>query len=308
MSSTNNPEESINSSNPGTTPSKYSWLTFSILTIILWGTWGALISIPEGNNFPAELGFIMWALSMGVTAFFALKSANFQLDKSVFSIIFGSIIGLLGGIGQLILYSGAIANGPAYLIFPIIALAPVVTILMSLVLLKERAGKKGWIGITLALIAVPFLNYSEPDAASEYSGWLLYALLVFLAWGVQGYFIKYANEKIAAESIFFYMALTSLLLCPIAWFMVDSPASANWSWDGAGLAFIIGLLNSFGALFLVFAFRYGKAIVVSPLVNCLPPIITSILSLIMLSVLPAPIVAIGMLIALVSAYFLAFDN
>lgn len=287
---------------------KYSWLTFSILTIVLWGTWGALISIPEGNNFPAELGFIMWAFSMIVPAFFALKTINWKLNTSRFSIIFGCIIGLLGGVGQLILYSGAIANGPAYLIFPIIALAPVVTILMSLLFLKERAGVKGWIGITLAIIAVPFLNYSEPGVIGEHSGWLIFALLVFLAWGVQGYFIKYANEKIEAESIFFYMAFTSLLLCPIAWFMVDDPAAANWNWNGAGLAFTIGLLNSFGALFLVFAFRYGKAIVVSPLVNCLPPIITSILSLIMLSVLPTVVVGIGMLIALVSAYFLAFDE
>lgn len=291
-----------------TNTKKYNWLTFSILTIILWGTWGALISIPEQNNFPAELGFIMWAFSMVVPAFFALKAIKFKLDTSAFSITFGCIIGLLGGVGQLILYSGAIANGPAYLIFPIIALAPVVTILMSLILLKERAGVKGWIGIALAIIAVPFLNYSEPDAIAEHSGWLLFALLVFLAWGVQGYFIKYANEKIDAESIFFYMALTSLLLCPIAWFMVDEPSIANWNWDGAGLAFAIGLLNSFGALFLVFAFRYGKAIVVSPMVNCLPPIITSILSLIMLSVLPTIVVGVGMLIALVSAYFLAFDD
>lgn len=291
-----------------TKSNKHNWLTFSILTIVLWGTWGALISIPEKNNFPAELGFVMWAFSMIVPAVFALKAINWKLDTSTFSITFGSIIGLLGGIGQLILYTGAIANGPAYLIFPIIALAPVVTILMSLTFLKERAGKKGWIGITLALIAVPFLNYSEPGAIGEHSGWLLFALLVFIAWGVQGYFIKYANERIEAESIFFYMALTSLILCPIAWFMVDSPSAANWNWDGAGLAFTIGLLNSFGALFLVFAFRYGKAIVVSPLVNCLPPIITSILSLIILSVLPNLIVGIGMIIALISAYFLAFDD
>jgi len=286
----------------------HNWLAFSILTIVLWGTWGALIAIPEQNNFPAELGFVMWAFSMIVPAFFALKAVSWKLNKSAFSITFGCIIGLLGGIGQLILYTGAIANGPAYLIFPIIALAPVVTILMSLILLKERAGRKGWVGIALALIAVPFLNYSEPGSVGEQSGWLIFALLVFLAWGVQGYFIKYANEKIDAESIFFYMALTSLLLCPIAWFMVDDPSVANWQWDGAGLAFIIGLLNSFGALFLVFAFRYGKAIVVSPMVNCLPPIITSILSLIMLSVLPTLVVGIGMIIALISAYFLAFDE
>lgn len=291
-----------------TKSSKYKWLTFSLLTIVLWGTWGAFMAIPENNNFPAELGFIMWALSMIVPAVFALKSIGWKLDVSLKSVIYGSIIGLLGGIGQLILYTGAIANGPAYLIFPIIALAPVVTIIMSIILLKERVGSKGWIGIILALIAVPFLNYSEPGAGIEHTGWLIFALLVFLAWGVQGYFIKFANEIINAESIFFYMALTSLILCPIAWYMAESPATANWGFDGAGLAFALGLLNAFGALFLVFAFRYGKAIIVSPLVNCLPPIITSILSLMLLSVLPTAVVGSGMIIALISAYFLALDE
>jgi len=284
------------------------WIKFSLLTIIFWGVWGAVISIPETHNFPVELGFVMWTFSMIIPAVFALKLIGWKLDYSMQAIIYGSIIGLLGGVGQLILYSGAIKNGPAYLIFPIIALAPVVTITMSLILLGERAGARGWLGIILAIIAIPMLNYTSAEDDTAQSGWLVFALLVFLAWGVQGYFLKFANQKMKAESIFFYMAITSLSLAPIAWLMADAPDTANWSWDGAGLAFGIGLLNAFGALFLVYAFRYGKAIVVSPMVNCLPPIITTVLSLILLSVLPPLITAGGMAVALISAYFLAIDE
>ncbi len=47
-----------------------------------------------------------------------------------------------------------------------------------------------------------------------------------------------------------------------------------------GLAAAIQMLNAVGALTLVFAFRYGKAIIVSPLVNAGAPLLTALLSLV----------------------------
>ena len=52
----------------------------------------------------------------------------------------------------------------------------------------------------------------------------------------------------------------------------------------AGLAAAIQILNAIGALTLVFAFRYGKAIIVAPLVNAGAPLLTSVLSMILLGV------------------------
>ncbi|WP_339896570.1 DMT family transporter [uncultured Gilvimarinus sp.] len=281
-----------------------AWLMYALLTIVLWGVWGATIVIPENNGFPAELGYIMWSLSMLVPSLFCLRRVRWKLDISIEALAYGAVIGFLGGVGQLILYSGAIANGPAYLIFPIIALAPVVTICLSFVFLKERVGKVGGLGIVVALIAIPFLNYSDGDGSVQNSVWLFYAILVFLAWGIQGFYLKQANNKISAESIFFYMAITSVMLAPVAWYMTDEPLEANWGLDGAGLAFGIGLFNAFGALFLVYAFRYGKAILVSPMVNCLPPIVTSVLSLLILQTLPTAYAAVGMALAIFSAFLL----
>ena len=51
-------------------------------------------------------------------------------------------IGLLGAGGQMVLFY-ALTMGPAYLIFPIISLSPVITIAMSFALLGERTGKLG---------------------------------------------------------------------------------------------------------------------------------------------------------------------
>lgn len=88
----------------------------------------------------------------------------------------------------------------------------------------------------------------------------------------------------------------------------NNPFDDNWGASGAGLAFAIGLLNAVGALLLVYAFRYGKATVVSPMVNCLPPIVTSLLSLWLAQVVPNFWAGIGMLIAILSAYLLAVSD
>ena len=42
---------------------------------------------------------------------------------------------------------------------------------------------------------------------------------------------------------------------------------------------MIQILNAVGALMIVYAFRYGKAIIVSPLTNAVAPVITIIISL-----------------------------
>ena len=62
------------------------------------------------------------------------------------------------------------------------------------------------------------------------------ALVVMLCWGVQAYFMKAANALMSAESIFFYMMVTGLLLTPVAWAMTDTARPINWGWDGPGLA------------------------------------------------------------------------
>ena len=134
---------------------------------------------------------------------------------------------------------------------------------------------------------------------------VIYALVVFVAWGMQAFFMKVANNTMKAESIFFYMALTGLILSPVAWLMTDHSQVINWGLKGPYLAFGIQLLNSIGALTIVYAFRFGKAIIVSPLTNAGAPIITILLSLIIYAVIPHPIVITGMILAMVSVLLLA---
>jgi uncharacterized membrane protein len=229
------------------------------------------------------------------------------LQRDARSVCYGALIGLLGAGGQMLLFH-AVRTGPAYLIFPVISLSPVVTVALSLVLLHERTGKLGTLGIVLALCSLPLFDYSGGTSSGGYGQlWFLPALGVLAAWGLQAFFMKLANATMDAESIFFYMTVSGLLLIPVALGMTDFSVPINWGADGPYLAAAIQILNSIGALTLVYAFRYGKAIVVSPLTNAGAPLITAVLSILLLGTAPTATKLAGIALALVAAVFLAIE-
>jgi uncharacterized membrane protein len=282
-----------------------AWLIYALITTIFWGVWGALIEIPEKAGFPATLGYVVWALTMIIPAIIALKIINWKLETDKKAVIYGFLIGISGAAGQLVLFQ-ALRTGPAYLVFPIVSLSPLVTILLSVSLLKEKASTKSWVGIIIALIAIPLLSY-QPAQSGQKSGllWLILALIVFLSWGIQAYFIKLANVHMKAESIFFYMALSGIIFIPLAFLMTDFSKEINWGLKGPYLTAGIQILNSIGALFLVYAFRYGKAIIVSPLANSGAPVITIVLSLMLYGLFPHTVILIGMILAIIAIFLLA---
>ena len=108
----------------------------------------------------------------------------------------------------------------------------------------------------------------------------------------------------SSESIFFYMAATAVVLIPVAVWMTDFSKPVNWGWRGPWLAAAVHVLNSIGALCLVFALRYGKAIIVVPMTS-LAPVITIVLSLILYQVVPSGVLVGGMALASIAIYLMA---
>jgi drug/metabolite transporter (DMT)-like permease len=287
---------------------KNYWLVFVIVHVIFMGVWGALIEIPEKNGFPPTLGYVVWSLTMIPAAIVALKFNNWKVDFSKKAMGLGLLTGLLGAAGQLILFF-TLRLVPAYLVFPVISLTPVVTVLLAALVLKERTRLMGWIGIGVALLAIFFLSY-QPTGGGPSSGytWLLLSMLPLVAWGVQGFVMRWANSVTNAESIFFYMMVSSIMLSPIALMMTDFSKPINWGFEGPWLAAIVQVLNAIGALCLVYAFRYGKAIIIAPMTTALSPVLTVILSLIIYAVIPQPLVVTGMVLAVVSAFLMGRED
>ena len=287
---------------------KNYWLVFVIVQVLFMGVWGALIEIPEKNGFPPTLGYVVWAITMIPAAIVALKFNNWKIDFSKKAMVLGLLTGLLGAAGQLILFF-TLRLVPAYLVFPVISLTPVVTVLLAALLLKERTRLMGWIGIGVAMLAIFFLSY-QPSGSNDQTGytWLLLSLLPLLAWGVQGFVMRWANSVTSAESIFFYMMVSSVLLVPVALMMTDFSQPINWGFKGPWLAAMVQVLNAIGALCLVYAFRYGKAIIIAPMTTALSPVLTVILSLLIYAVIPQPLIITGMVLAVLSAFLMGRED
>jgi drug/metabolite transporter (DMT)-like permease len=283
-----------------------NWVVHALATVVLWGVWGALAGLSAQHGFPDTLVYCVWALTMIPPALVVLANDGWRLDRSPRAVLYGLTIGLLGAGGQMLLFK-ALTLGPAYFIFPIISLSPAITIAMSFALLRERTGKLGALGIALALVALPLFDFSLGASGGSGVGWFALALLIMAAWGVQAYFMKLANNTVSAGSIFFYMMVGGLVLAPVAWAMTDFSRPVNLGWDGPWMTAGIQLLNAVGALTLVYAFRYGKAMVVAPLTNAGAPLITALLALAFAGAVPGPLKIVGLALALVASLLLVLE-
>jgi len=294
------------------------WLLFILITVVTWGVWGALSGWQlQSTQVPDTIVYIAWALSMIPCAIVAWvircraqKKEGAQQTLSLFSgrsILLGCLVGLLGAGGQLVLFK-ALTFGPSYLVYPFISMSPVIVITLAAIFLKERANRWQMVGIVVALAAILLLSLeSKSGVVNNWALMIILAVLVLLAWGIQGFFMKFANNEMDAESIFVWMTLTGLILVPVAYFM-DGSAAAFFAQEGMvqtfWTSFGIQILNAIGALTLVYAYRYGKAVVVSPMEG-LSPMVTVLLSLIILSVIPNPLQIAGLVCAAFAMYALS---
>lgn len=286
---------------------RHGWLVYMVLLIVFWGVWGAFSALPASRyGYPSEMIYIVWALTMLVPCAFIVKGQ--RIDKRVAAIAYGLLIGLTGAGGQLILFR-SLTIGPAYLIFPVVATSPAITVILAFLLLRERVSRLGWLGIVFALIAIVLFSVQENTGGASATGnWLLLAVIVSVCWGLQALFIKYAaNLGVSDASTFFYMTVAGLLLIPVAWWMMPHAAGA-FPWQAPALTAGIQLLNAVGALFLVMALSRGKAIVVTPCSNALAPVLTVILSLVAYRMLPNGFSLAGIVLAIVGSAAMIYSD
>jgi drug/metabolite transporter (DMT)-like permease len=283
-------------STSGPTRGGARWVPYAGLLVLFWGVWGAFSSAPTTlYDYPNEMVYILWAFTMLIPAFFAMR--GHRLDRRPGAAGFGLVVGLTGAGGQLVLFK-ALTIGPAYLIFPIISISPAITVLMAVAILRERIRGLATIGVVAALASIVLFSIT-PGAGDVATGpWLILALVVMIAWGVQAYYMrKAATVGVNDATTFAWMTVTGLLLVPVAWVMMGQfPSHAPW--QAPALTLGTQLLNAVGALFLVMALSRGKASIVAPVTNALAPVLTIVLSLAVYRTTPSIYAFIGIVLAI----------
>jgi drug/metabolite transporter (DMT)-like permease len=273
-----------------------SWTVYAALLVLFWGVWGAFSASPTSlYGYPDGMIYAIWSVTMIIPAVFALRRQRF--DRRGRAAAYGLAVGLTGAAGQLVLFY-ALTIGPAYLIFPIVSISPAVTVLLALALLKERLRPLGIAGLVAVLAALVFFSITGDTSGRATGPWLLLAVLVMIAWGVQAFFMrKAATDGVNDATTFTWMAISALVLAPFAVLMagglhLDAP------WQAPALTFGTQLLNAVGALFLVMALSRGKASVVSPVANALAPALTVVDSLAVYRTLPSWFGVVAIVLAL----------
>ena len=283
-----------------------SWIFYATLLVLFWGVWGAFSALPATKyGYPDEMIYAIWALTMIIPAAVILRGQ--QWDRRPAATIYGLLIGLTGAGGQLALFQ-ALTMGPAYLIFPIISISPAITVVMAMVLLRERIPVLAVVGLVMALAAIVLFTITGGESEGSSGPWLLLAIVICVAWGVQAYFMrKTATIGVNEATTFGWMTISGLLLIPVALFSLGG-IPTDFPWQAPALAAGTQVLNAIGALFLVMALARGKASIVAPTTNALAPALTVIISLIAYQTLPTPYGAIGIVLALVGSTLMVYAD
>ena len=131
---------------------------YSLLTILLWGIWGALTKAIS-SDLDAYTNQVLF--SVGVLPVMAIVLFSGRLTGGVSrrrGILYAFITGILGGTGNIAFFKALSEGGKASVVVPATSLSPLVTVALGFFLLKERASGYQKVGLLLAIAAIYLLS------------------------------------------------------------------------------------------------------------------------------------------------------
>lgn len=139
-----------------------AWLTWSLVTIVLWGTWG-LVSKIASAGVDAYVNQLLYTVGLApIMIFVAISLARRRGDEKregrTRGIFWAFLTGILGGVGNIAFFQALVEGGKASVVAPVTALFPMVTVLLALFFLRERLGRVQWAGLGLAFVAIYLLS------------------------------------------------------------------------------------------------------------------------------------------------------
>ncbi len=158
------------------TQSSATWLSFALLTVVCWGTYGIFLATGSENMHDAANGRMKAFLFVGVAYFLAAVLApllilvlsganwNYPVKGMVLSLVAGTV-GAIGALGVLLAF-GAKGN-PAVVMTIVFAGAPVINAIISLFVKPPPGGWASvpplfWVGLILAVCGGGLVTKFKP--------------------------------------------------------------------------------------------------------------------------------------------------
>ncbi len=127
-------------------------LTYSIITVIVWGLWAFLPKIATRYISPpsAMIYELMAGILMIIIVLRTLRPEIFVKRRGS---IYAFVNGIIGCAGVLF-YIYAISSQDAIIVAPLSATYPILTLVLGIIFLKERFSPVNYFGIFLAFFAI----------------------------------------------------------------------------------------------------------------------------------------------------------
>jgi transporter family protein len=128
------------------------WFWYSILCVLCWGGWTILAKL-GANQIPAEAAQFLFAWGMLPVAVILLASRRFRLEKNAKGIFYSVAGGVLAAIGGWALFAAYRTGGNTSVITVVTAMYPLFSVLLAMLVLRERLTRLHVIGLAFAAAA-----------------------------------------------------------------------------------------------------------------------------------------------------------
>jgi bacterial/archaeal transporter family protein len=138
------------------------WLFYSLLTVICWGLWGVFSGLASGYTRPRQT-LIFQAVGVVAVVLVVFSMEHFQIQRTAAGFWWSVAGGAVNFLGFLFFFAAiekgkatstpTAATGNVSTIIALSSLYPVVTILLSILLLHDKITPRQGLGIVLALTA-----------------------------------------------------------------------------------------------------------------------------------------------------------
>jgi uncharacterized membrane protein len=281
-----------------------AWLTWTFVALLSWGIWAVLSKAlggaltPEQSQVFSTLGMLPILLPLALSKRASLRGAS---RKGLLLALIGGVVSCLGNVAY---YSALTRGGTVATVVSLTALYPLVTILLAVLVLRERLNPVQLAGVVLSFVAIWLFNIQSDRGLLSRT--LVYAVLPIVLWGLSGFLQKVATNHLSAE------AATLVYLgafAPVGVFL-----ALRQTWPGAiaprtwAVVLALGFFLALGNFAILAAFaRSGKAAIITPL-SSLYPIISVPIAVLLLREKVGTRELIGIGFALASVAALSYES
>ena len=243
------------------------WLRWSVLALLSWGVWAIMAKlIGEALSGVQNQALSTLGIFPVMLAFVFSKRSAPPGNQSQ-GILYALAGGAVSCIGNVFYYDILSRGGKAATIVPLTDLYPLTTILLAMLLLKERLNRIQLGGVLGSLIAIYLFKVQSEQGVLSH--WLVFALAPIVLWGAAGFLQKLSTNHISGElsTLWFLGAFIPFGV----FFLFQEPLPAQITTKTWLLVIGQGFFLALGNFAILVAFASnGKASIITPLAALYP--------------------------------------